>query len=1050
VSQQQPLRLEEVDAPDAAWPVSVRFRRAMLWVGSGFTEQVMVDNPGADIREALETILLHPWAAVFVDTDDLPLDLIRDGNAEIDGHPLRLYTESPSTDPPQNRVPVYALPQVGATDLGGVSKAAKTLNRLQMLQRAPVDAEVFVVGLSRQRDVVALGEARELSNAFRTLVVVGPTIPAPLELRGVDSVRYWRASLQAYGTLLESVGTTGADAEDLLVRVRKQGTDFSIRLDTCVDKSNPITQRFETISLRNLLNDAVPTLDDLRSFLSNPSGSWRPYASGIPFPRHLTYRRSVLTQIARFSRDGAAATETIWLQAEDGSGATTTVRQIAFDLANMGYPVLLARPDAEEFDFHQLSAFLTRAGDRFAAEGVSSSEAPWILVFDAQHTQLNWEFVTGVAGGLKRLQRAALVLAVRPHQERSDNARRSALGANRFLEPTLRNSIGFEDAAELGEHFARMLPAELRRARRDWERLVADTVRVTPEGSRSLFWVALRFWLLRVPGTEESLHDWLRSHLDAITTGRTALHAALLEVAALSRYRLEMPRELMLQEAVAHVREVAADDANLLGLVSVRRTATSAFVMVHSLTAEEFLRLSAKDDSALAAVGMSECINAFDLELHMLERVITREQISTHVGTRVVEELVTSALRVDPREAPRNYQERSRIVSMLERVPDQVWDNSQVFNHHIAKARRHLAVDPPDGSWNAEAIGEQLALAENHLLDAIDNIQPEEESRRESPLNLKVSLALTYDARAKHELRMGNTDESERFRSNAEKAYRQAQWIDSDNSYVLENFARFKLYQQAMLPAGDDRVRLIVDAIGLLEWELQADQSGRREEPILFELANAYEALEAGEGRALLARLAAEGTEAALVALSKLATRIDSPGQLPDDESMAEAERLLRKVPRDVASARTLFSLYRIISRRRPFDFVERLEVLVALEGDPDFAMPLQILMEFGILLFQVGGPIQRKRGEAVFRELREHLGDRSGALNVPDELRFLSDPRLGFKGKLQTSVVVKNVADGGRSYFGVPFGWGAVAIPMRVHDFGPNFGPQAVPPTLE
>jgi hypothetical protein len=144
---------------------------------------------------------------------------------------------------------------------------------------------------------------------------------------------------------------------------------------------------------------------------------------------------------------------------------------------------------------------------------------------------------------------------------------------------------------------------------------------------------------------------------------------------------------------------------------------------------------------------------------------------------------------------------------------------------------------------------------------------------------------------------------------------------------------------------------------------------------------------------------------------------------------------------------------------------VERLEVLVALEGDPDFAMPLQILMEFGILLFQVGGPIQRKRGEAVFRELREHLGDRSGALNVPDELRFLSDPRLGFKGKLQTSVVVKNVADGGRSYFGVPFGWGAVAIPMRVHDFGPNlrsgserdcyirftnFGPQAVPPTLE
>src|SRR5690606_14920436 len=101
-----------------------------------------------------------------------------------------------------------------------------------------------------------------------------------------------------------------------------------------------------------------------------------------------------------------------------------------------------------------------------------------------------------------------------------------------------------------------------------------------------------------------------------------------------------------------------------------------------------------------------------------------------------------SALRVDPREAPQNFAARERIVLLLESVPDSVFDGSQVFLHHLAKARRHVAADPPYSDyWSAPAsIREQLELAESHLQEALNSVIPDDEERKEKPLNLHVSL----------------------------------------------------------------------------------------------------------------------------------------------------------------------------------------------------------------------------------------------------------------------------------------------------------------------
>ena len=75
-----------------------------------------------------------------------------------------------------------------------------------------------------------------------------------------------------------------------------------------------------------------------------------------------------------------------------------------------------------------------------------------------------------------------------------------------------------------------------------------------------------------------------------------------------------------------------------------------------------------------------------------------------------MEDMVTTALRVDPYEAPRNYQVRDRIVELLEQAPDSLWDASQLFNHHLASRVGTSLCDPPNDEWTTEARREQLQL----------------------------------------------------------------------------------------------------------------------------------------------------------------------------------------------------------------------------------------------------------------------------------------------------------------------------------------------------
>jgi hypothetical protein len=1046
--------IQEIGSIDPSWPVTIRARQAILWLAPGFTAAAA--NP----REVLRALLALPWAAVY--SDDPSLDLqaaCTELAGRADGLVMRLYMDAaPPEPPPPNRLPVYGLrgPR-GTTAAGDSGDPQQLLARFEKLRQAPGGARlVFVLGVGEASDLAGVTEACSLSSAFRRLIIASTEHPDLSALSAKsDAVTVWAVPLEAVTHALP------VQAHDQLrLRVLVGHEPVSVDVTDCVDLSSPVTDSFELITADDLLLDTPIGESQIRAFFDDPTSGWSAYRAGLPAPRHREYLHDLKRLRQAIEKEGPSASATAWIRAEDGSGATTTIRYLCFDAAKLGMPVLVARAAVARFDFRQLSVFLTQAADRTAGvAGRSPSSTPWILAFDATHAQVHWTFLSGLCNGLRNLQRPTIVLVVRSTDAVGVD-RAKALGHNRVLGSPLSNSISLPAGVALGEHLGQFLPEVRSRSRQQWEAFINRTLLPTQASRRSLFWVALRFWLFQTPGTGESFRFWLSKKLVEVAGSDRDFLAGILETAVLARYRLLLPTPFLGDVSRRHLRGLAGHGQNVFGLAEVVIGDCGYFTFAHPLIAEEILRIAAADPNALAAVDKPSCRGVFDLELHLLGRLIQRPNAGTASCLPIVEEIVTSALRVDQRASPRVYEERDRVVATLEAAPAEVWDASQVFNHHLAIARRHLAVDPPSADWSLEARREQLALAEQHLLDALTRIHPAREDSRESPLNLHVSLALTLDARGRLEAGAGDHAQAEEYRQRANREYQQGQAIDADNLYVLENFARFKLHRSGDTADDSTRVRLVIEAIALLELERDVDESSTRNEPIVAELGRAYEMLRKGAGRAWLEGLSGAGDEVAVVALARL--MLGPRGSERPSSVLEEAEARLHSVPAASVTWRSRLLLYEVISELRPYDFIKRLDALRELDADAEFQWPMQLRLDYAILLHQVGDAAYRVEGAEAFASLRTQLRERSASAYVHKPLRYLRDPATGFREPLRTSVAVKNVPSTSRTGFAVPHGWGATTVAFRPDLFPVDrirpgreldcliqftlFGPQAVP----
>lgn len=355
-------------------------------------------------------------------------------------------------------------------------------------------------------------EACGLSAAFRRLVIASTE---SLDLSALSSrseaVTRWTVPLDA---VPHALPVQPPDRHRLRVLVGHE--PVSVDVTDCVDASSPVTGSFELITADDLLLDTPLDEPQIRAFFDDPTSGWSAYRAGLPAPRHREYLHDLTRLRQAIEREGPSASATAWIRAEDGSGATTTIRYLCFEAAKLGMPVLVARAAVARFDFRQLSVFLTQAADRTSNAGRPATNTPWLLAFDAAHAQSHWTFLSGLCNGLRNLQRPTIVLVVRS-TDAAGVDRAQALGHNRTLGSPLSNSISLPAGVALGEHLGQFLPEVRSRSERQWEAFTNRTLLPTQASRRSLFWVALRFWLFQTPGTDSPELSLFRS-----ATGRLA------------------------------------------------------------------------------------------------------------------------------------------------------------------------------------------------------------------------------------------------------------------------------------------------------------------------------------------------------------------------------------------------------------------------------------------------------------------------------------------------------------------------------------------------
>jgi len=1049
------MAYHETREPDSAWTIAIAQRRGVLWLGSSINSRTIDD------LYSLIPILVRPWHSVYADTE-LPPDLLERAqeSRSIDPLTFRLINGDPDDRGKlaSNRIPVYQIPDCDPTD-----DPMRFAARLKMFQRLPLQASVFVLSQDPASDTPTVLQALRTAGEVQELVLI--SLKSPDAELPAERLVHWVAGASEFTELLSEI----TPPSDRLSRVATVAirTDRGVRavdLSKAIDASYPITDRFELVPASAVLGSVEPSPEHVMQLLASPTSSWDPYASGVVFNRTYHYEKDALKLCQEVSSSGPEAASTYWINAQQASGTTTMLRDLLLRIARTGLPVLVGRPESTSFDFQQLSSFLRSATNAAEDAGAPLANTPWVVAFDAEHTLLCDDFVCGLANGLRKLNRHALVIAVRPSLARRDAAVIRAVGRERTAREPMLNLLSQQEAEAFGSHLNNYLPTHQQRRNDEWREFAIESERLTGDGKQSLFWLALRFWLMRLPGADQPLRQWLSSQITASLRGHEDRLVGVLIVAVLSRHRLACPARLLNEHERKALRPLLDDLSHPLGLRELWGERRGSFAIAHPLLAEEMLRICASDSDCLRDAGISRCAGLLDFELQLFARILSRDEVGLPEVVPVVEELVVSGLRVDSREAPQNYSAREQIVAVLESVPDAVFDTSPIFLHHLAKARRHLAADPPPSDfWHQPKVRrEQLELAEGHLLDALSSDHVQDEERQEKPLNLHVSLALTYSVRADLEKAVDDGDAADKFASRAQAEYQHAQSLDPDNTYVLENYARLKLRAARETSDEDERLRLLVEAISLLEWELAVDEIKRREHAVMESLASAYSMLEDKIGLAKLDELANSGSEAAAVGLARIVVRREpDDGGSTSQEQLREAIGRLQRIPAAHVTWRSRQCLYELVSEAFPYGFAQRLEPLDELNAMADFPWPLQRRLEYAILLYQLG---RREDGRRVFKELRDSLATRSGALRIPPELKYLADPKSGFKSPMRTALRVTNATSVGRNYYGVPEGWGAVDIPFRPYLFGrreirrnddldcliqfTTFGPQAVPPT--
>ena len=1004
-----PSILTELDSRDVA-----------LWLGEGV---------GAETTDSAPIALLAslPWQLALV--EESSEQLIAALLVEKDNESLkrkRGYTDIVASNPDDipsisRALPIYLLNGRSDSDdplsKTGLTPQKSLLRRLAMLNQLELSQPRLLVVVSNGKESTLQNLVDLWAEGFRSRVVyvsndddevalLESEFRSQFKLTSV-SVCEQPSSEFAYDLAAEFLKSASED--QIVVRFRDRSDRISkIDLTACERVDQPVLDRFEIIH-ENAMTSLLPedlTESEITKFFERSTESWRPNAAGLPWIRNSDVKKQLLRTLHSVLERDSEENRLCLLVAEAGAGGTTTMRHLAYTAATEGYPTLVARPHDFTPAAIEISNFLFSVNQEFKANYEPSKkkkesndsfipETPVLLAFDAQHWKGNHAGLVSFFRSVQRSGRSVVLLVVVDPTE-VDNLPSALFD---LLEIDLVHNLTEDEAISLGFHLNKFLDAKGKgRTDDEWRRFHNSNQPLIGEfGSRSAtFWIALEFWLKKQLPLGESIQDWIYSQFSNADFS-SELKRLILRIAALTVERVAMPEELLPMAPgefpYSVMLEDARNDAPALGLFRSKSETGKQWALGHPQVARYLLNLAFRDRKFLDEIGFGEVTNAVALRLELIREVACNPLLAQNRFLPISIEFARSILKLDRGGNREFFLEWQRVISILEGMPDRIWETNRTFNHHVAISRRRIASDEEYFPLSTRQQREQLNAAIEHIERSLNEIEASHDD--DSDLNLLNSLARTYQDLATLEIKSRGPQKAiDEHRGNASLCIRRAEKLGSTNSYVLETLAR-DLLQNAESQIKSNAIsatKLACEALSYVRQALSLDSVEQRIEQLNKLLMGCFRLLSGDIAKAEIESLCQKNDPIGLTAAAwvtvqdafKLGDTITFD-QVPTDK-VEDALAILERIPVGKRSLLDLRLAYELVSVARPFEFSTQLELIESITLESS-RVDLQTEVEFAILLYQSG---RVEEGSDLFRRIRGQLKESDVFVTIPPRLQFL------------------------------------------------------------
>ena len=1013
--------------------------------------------------ETLAKFIGLPWRSVFMETYCPEIIRLLESSLSFDATETRKrgFIQVVDSDPsaitlPHRCLPLYLLSGRSSVQSNDFKSKLRHMSMLNVLRESQV-RNVLVVG--EGRDVVPAELSELWDSGFQSYLTVCSSSPGAINFieqwvddhGGTRTANFLHRDINELS--IEVVGKYHETYPDTATMVRMRQRDGGFRnvdLSSADDPQRPISENYDIIQLKDLsplVPEDLPE-EEFIKFFQNSEESWKCYAAGVPWIRDKTASRKLAGFMNRLDATGADDNCIAYIASESGAGGTTLARALAWDLARDGYPVLIAKHLSFTPDALSVSNFLTRAHECFesgssvvvdSAEGEpvltkgSASkryETPWVILFDSLHWQGRDAELQRFNQELIKSGRPACLLVV------TGTVLGLAYYGSVFKKLCeLNHALDEESTRDLGRHLNKFLKVYGKvRSESQWNNFYKSHSVEYIEGIAA-FWVTLSFWIQGQYDLSESIQAWMYRNFKG-STDSVLIQRAVVEIAALSSERLPLPEGLLISEPgqwpTSHLLEDQRASLSSLGLVKVAANGERYWALTHDILGRFLLNAIFYDNAMKVSLGLDAARDAEHLRFLVLEKISQKPQLGEIRYRTIGEDFSKSIFKIDPAHGRASFLFFWReVLDALDHMPSGLRNTSRVFRHHTAISRRRIA--KIDERSNTVSMSERKNLLLAAIVDiryALEFVQYEPGS--EPDINLYNSLANAYLdlAKVQSALEEPKSDIVENMLL-ASIATKKAYDQNPSSPFVIETYVKH-LLEEASLASVEKAIGHCVEILGVLFSALSSNSHTRRNMQLQSLADDAIRKLFRLSPFDLAAKEPVNAIDMLVNAWKVLARDFPDLERMDfstvSKEARAEAIGVLSH-SLGVGNIQVLSLRYELICLNDPYEYKKQLEILEQIVSS-NYRAPLQLKLEYAILLFQVGRAVE---GDRIFRELRKTWRDSEYYVQVPSRLRWL---RVTDSDQLQV-VHAETGSDYEKRSLAKVQEFVNVAVPFRVQEFG-------------